>query len=453
MEKGKFVSVVNRLILPLFVGSFIVAEEGSTARDSEVAYGKQNTLWIKPNKNEEYRLCMKRGRAFQPYEVQLLKNIIKEIDEIDFMQLENANFEHALQEKAIEKAMCEVVCGSASETMLGIIIELENWSYRTYEGKKINFGVVIDTSSDEEKNEQLHYTKMFSNDFFMLLADGEKAYAEFNKFGYFKGCTTLERLRNYATVTPNEFENISKYCGDKRIGIVLTEFGDILIFNNRKLMFAKRKNKWNIYSHEEVIQLLSYRFANSLKDVRRSVYLTALDCSYNYSGGILVYLRKDATKDALVHISSRDILTEEHFDLKKDISFEENGEKGELTKIMKLSNYYAGTYEDFLVRNNCEKTIALRKLIAGRKFYELSRTLRADLVAMDGALIIDYDGTIIAAGAILKIDAGSTNGGGRLAATKTLAKHGITIKISQDGTMQGFCSDKKLGIKPLFIVN
>lgn len=452
MVKEKFVEVVNRLILPLFVGSFITGEEESSTRESEVAYGKQNTLWIKPNKNEEYRLCLKRGRAFQPYEVLLLKYIFKEIDDIDMLGIDNPNYEATLQDRAIEKAMCEVISESAGETMLGIITELEKWSYRTYEGNKINFGVVIDTSADEEHSEFLHYSKIFDKDFFVLLSDGKKSYVEFNRSGYFKGCTTLQRLRNYATITPNEFDSIAKYCGDKRIGIILTENGDILIFKNRNLMFAKRKNRWNIYSHEEVIQLLSYR-SSSNKDVRRSVYLTALDCSYNYTGGILIYLKRDMTDDALMHVGSKDILTEEHFEMKKARALEEASERQDVKKIMQRTNYYAGTYQDFLERNNCYKTIALRKLIAGKKFYELTRKMREDLVALDGALIIDYDGTIIAAGAILKIEAGST-GGGRLAATRTLAKYGVTIKISQDGIMQGFCNDKKNNeIKQLFIVN
>ncbi len=454
MVKEKFVEVVNKLILPLFVGSTITGEAESSARDSEIAYGKQNSLWIKPNKNEEYRLCLKRGRAFQPYEVLLLKNIFKEIDEIDTLNLENPNYEHTLQERAIEKAMCEVVSGTASETMLGIITEIEKWSYRTYEGRKINFGIVIDISVDEENNPFLHYSKIIEQDFFVLLSDGKKSYVEFNRSGYFKGCTTLEKLRNYATISPNEFENIAKYCGDKRIGIILTENGDLLIFKNRTLMFAKRKNHWNIYSHEEVIQLLSYRSSQSIKDVRRSVYMTALDCSFNYSGGILIYLKKDMVDDALVHISSKDILTEEHFELKKENVIYGASEKEDVKKIMEVTNYYAGTYEDFLERNNCVKTIALRKLIADKKFYELTRKQREDLVALDGALIIDYDGTIVAAGAILKIEAGSSGGGGRLAATRSLAKYGVTIKISQDGMMQGFCNDKKQGgVKQLFIVN
>ena len=56
---------------------------------------------------------------------------------------------------------------------------------------------------------------------------------------------------------------------------------------------------------------------------------------------------------------------------------------------------------------------------------------------MDGATILDYQGNVIAAGAIVKVGAGS-EGGGRLAAAKALSKYGLAIKISSDGGIRGF---------------
>ena len=73
-------------------------------------------------------------------------------------------------------------------------------------------------------------------------------------------------------------------------------------------------------------------------------------------------------------------------------------------------------------------------------------------MGMDGATVIDSDGTIVAVGAILKIEAGS-DGGGRLAAATTLSRYGIAIKISQDGILKAFYSDRKNGkVKVLFTV-
>jgi hypothetical protein len=65
--------------------------------------------------------------------------------------------------------------------------------------------------------------------------------------------------------------------------------------------------------------------------------------------------------------------------------------------------------------------------------------VRAELLALDGATIIDHLGALLAVGAIVQIQAGST-GGGRLAAAKTLAGLGLGVKISQDGQVRGFDS-------------
>ena len=102
--------------------------------------------------------------------------------------------------------------------------------------------------------------------------------------------------------------------------------------------------------------------------------------------------------------------------------------------------------------DKCAKTATLKKLIAGRKFQELDRKFRQELIAIDGAVIVDYDGKILAVGAIVKIEAGSS-GGGRLAAAKTLSNYGISIKISNDGVMTGFKMDRnKLRARAIFII-
>ena len=109
-------------------------------------------------------------------------------------------------------------------------------------------------------------------------------------------------------------------------------------------------------------------------------------------------------------------------------------------------------FEDFIKDEKCIKISNLRKIINGRKFNELDRNLRKELVAIDGATVIDSDGDIIAVGAIIKIEAGST-GGGRLAATKTLSKYGVALKISADGSIEGYHFDKnKNKTKPLFFL-
>jgi hypothetical protein len=61
------------------------------------------------------------------------------------------------------------------------------------------------------------------------------------------------------------------------------------------------------------------------------------------------------------------------------------------------------------------------------------------MAALDGATIIDYQGNVLAAGAIVKLrGAGSPHGGARKAAAKTLGEYGLAIKVSSDGAITGF---------------
>lgn len=452
MEKQEFYKVVNKLILPLFTGSVIEGEQESSSRDSEVAFEKRNTLLIKSSKTDEYRLILKRGRPFQPFEVNLLKSILGELEQISALGIQEESFTKVLQENAIEKAICDSICdGESAKSMFGIINHLENWSARTYEGSRVAIGIILNLSS-EAQDGGLNYEEVMNQDFFSLLSDGEQSYVEFDKKGNLLGYVQLDKVKKVPCIAPCPYEMLARYCNERRIGIVLTTYGDLLIFKNRNLLFAKRLGDWNVYSHEEVIQLLSNRGNYSLKDIRRSVYYTALDTSFAYCGGCLVYLNKDGVQGALAHINAHDILSEKYYEMKKNIEIENAINSGNKKLLALVESRYSLSYEEFLKQNNCVKSRTVRRIIGNKPFHELSRKLRSEIVGMDGATIVDSDGTVVATGAILKIEAGS-EGGGRLAAATTLGKYGVSIKISQDGLMKAFFPEKKTGkVKSLFAV-
>lgn len=456
MVKEEFRRVTEKLILPLFTGSFISGEEISTPRDSEVAFGEKNSILIKPIKQADYRLVINRIQPFKSGEISLLKSIIRQFEEISTIEIGDENYISLLQSHAIEKSICETLAedAGATTTLLGIIAEIEKWASRTYEGRKVSFGIIINQMQDlSTELSKINYVDIMSQDFFALLSDGIHSYVEFGKNGNLLGYVQLSKIKMATTVAPYDFELVARYCNDKKIGLVLTHEGDILVFKNRQLMFAKRRGVWNVYSHEEVIQLLSGRRENySLKEIRRSIYLTALDSSFVYNGGCLVYLDKGQAENALMHINEHDILNEKYYEMKKSLEIQYASKLYNLQNLAAVEALYSQPYETFLMNEKCNKAMAIRKIISNRPFHQLHRRLRQELVSMDGATIVDFDGTIIAVGAILKIEAGSV-GGGRLAAAMTLAKYGISIKISQDGTMQGFYNDRKTGrAKVLFNV-
>ena len=126
MEKSEFYRVVEKLILPLFTGSFIEGEEESYSRDSEVAFGKRNSLLIKPSKTDDYRLILKRGQPFQTFEINLLKSVLSELNKISLLNLEDESYISVLQDNAIEKSICAAVSDEeTANSMFGILNYLE----------------------------------------------------------------------------------------------------------------------------------------------------------------------------------------------------------------------------------------------------------------------------------------------------------------------------------------
>ena len=97
--------------------------------------------------------------------------------------------------------------------------------------------------------------------------------------------------------------------------------------------------------------------------------------------------------------------------------------------------------DDRLLLRRTSKSRAIAKAVESRKFHKLDRKLRQELVAIDGATVLDYEGRVLAVGAILKIEGGST-GGGRTAAATRLGKLGLGIKVSQDSGITGYRSTR-----------
>ena len=445
MTKEEFYDIVEKLIVPLFTGSYLAGEENSTPRDLEVALGKGSSILLKPSKMDEYRLVLKRGQAFKSFEVGLIKEIINEMNLISQSNFEDQTYVEKMRDLAVEKALVDSIASSASSTILGIINGMEKWSARTYEGAEVNLGVMINLSEHADDDSSVHYSSILANDFISLFTDGMTSFMEFDASGYLLGYVNLKNPRSVATISPYRYERGARVCNDRRVGLVLTKRGDILVFYERQLVFAKRNGNWCVFSHDEIVRLLQNNVSYTAKIIRKAIYNTALDCSFAYNGACIVYLNNDQTENALMRINAKDIVTEEHFEIKKQLELEEAGKLYNIANSKELIDQYSVSYQEFLDKNKLSKTKTLRKIIAGKKLFELDRKFIEEMMSIDGATIIDHDGTIIAVGAIVKIDAGS-EGGGRLAAAKTMARYGVAIKVSQDGILEGFTLDKKKNV-------
>lgn len=446
MIKSRFLEFVHDYILKMFTGSEIVGEEESSSRDNIIAQGEAGAIKVKFDRTDNYRIIIKRAQPFKSLEISLIKSIIEESQKINDLNIKE-DYRKGLKNIVIEKAICRSLSNSCAKTLAVILREMSYWGQRTYEGNRITLGCIVNNKKVGSKtNQNLHVSKLFEKDFSALLSDGKNSFIEISADGFFVDHINFSKAIDYSLYAPYENLELANLSTGSKIGICLNCEGEVLIFKNKSLVFAKKSGVWICFSHEEIVGKLA-EHAGEYEDVRKAIYLSALDTSFNRCGGCIVHVNSGDSKNVLKHIDVADVLIRDCYDHLQQ-------EKINQSFFVKLDENVSEipSFDEFLYEERSAKSAALIKLIRGRKFQELDRKFRQEIIAIDGATIIDYDGTIIAAGAIIKIEAGST-GGGRLAAAKTLSNYGISIKISNDGSMQGFKVDKnKLRAKLIFVI-
>jgi hypothetical protein len=195
------------------------------------------------------------------------------------------------------------------------------------------------------------------------------------------------------TFAPNRFGPIASWCDTpKRVALVLTRSGDLLIFKDRRLQFAKRRGSWRYYTHTPIVS----RLGAGRKALRTAVYESCLDVSFARTGGCIAVL--NATEEGRL---PRFVINAEMLETAKRTH----------TKLLRST---------------------IRK-----RFHLLDRRLRQELISLDGAVVLRHSGEVLAVGTIVRVPSGS-KGGGRLAAAMQLSKLGLGVKISADGPVIGY---------------
>ena len=448
MDKNQFIEFLKSIVLSIFTGSEIVGEEESSPRDALVAMGTAGSLLVKFQKTDETRLVIKRSQPFKNFEVNLVRSIVSELLEIYNNDFGKEGYRPVLQQHIIEEAICKSVSESSYETILSIVREITKWGNRTYEGQRALFGfVVCNIKASKQVNPNLHITKILNENFGAVIANGMQTCLKISSDGYLLNFLSVPDSKETNINAPYDYIDMANVCSGSRVGVALSRTGDVLLFHQKNLVFAKKCGVWTRYSHEEIINRIADKTSEVADSTRKAIYLSALDVSYARTGGCVVHLDKDQDENVLKHIDESDLLLENYYikkcEQKNKLSFFTEGE-GDAPEIE--------PYQEFIKQAKCVKTANLIKVINGRKFYELDRKLRQELLSVDGATIINNDGEILAVGAIILIETGGFSGG-RLAASKTLSKYGVALKISADGQIQGFKMDRhKLRSVPIFML-
>jgi hypothetical protein len=407
MEEELLRQIADGSLLPLFSGAVILPDSKVSRGGNCVAFIDPCTIEFKISTSDSYRLRMRRSQPFAQQssggvtEKTVVDAFVRVLREIAPGLEKNYGDDllSTFQRRVVAKAATD---SDEDKILLQAIDQLALWATRQYEGHPIVSAIGF---VPELTNPLVTFRDVCRTDFGAVLSNGFDTLLSFDSQGNFIGHIPLVQTAHAPSFAPYRQGPVAEWATDGKIALVLNRLGEILLFKDQKLLFARRSGIWHFLTHEPVLsQMGRYNL-----DVRHAVYESCLDASFARTGACI----------GLVNA-------------------------GHLSKWREL----ATSRDDHLDAQTSVKAKAIRQMVGDKPFQKLDRRLRQELLAIDGATLLNHNGNVLAVGAILKISGGST-GGGRLAAAKAISNFGLGIKVSQDGGIRGFRDGKD---EPKFFV-
>lgn len=415
-------------------------------------------IYIASHKKSAFKL--EYNRKISESEIRLARRIIDEFGRISkfWWKSGKPHLPYPTEEIAqkiylmtLQRGICSWLTGDGYKNaqIIRLFDLLERWTVKTYEGKKVTFGILINRK-EKSKNVDCDFIRFMEEDYSALLTDCINSVVEIDKMGNLirYHSITENNCINQVTLSPKmpyRFASVLyHFVNSHIIGVFLLNNGDIILSENGQIRFIKRNLHWINMSYEAFMNATqklhidnNVLLVNCSQILLDAIYATTLDVSFAHTGGII------AVVDKIDTLKENGILS--NVDNVKYIASDLENEKTNDQKIK--DELLKDIPEDKQTRQilaDIDKRILKRKiiisLINGKKFYELDRKLRAELIAMDGACIMTNDGEIYSFGAIIQNDSGSS-GGGRGAAAKKLSKNGMALKISADGYIEMYIQE------------
>lgn len=397
MDQEVLRNLAEEFLRPLFSGATLLQDaETSNARENRVAFSDPCTISFKIESADNYRLRMRRCQPFASLsgakvtEHAVVRAFVQVVASIqDGLQSSyGSDLRKTFSRRVIANAVAE---SNAESFVLAVIDQLTQWAGQQYEGKPLSATVGLTPGGGVSA---VLFEDVCREPLSAVLSNGFDTLISCTDSGCIVGHESLDVPESAPPFAPLRYAPVAQWADQGRLVLALNRAGEILVFRDRELCFARRNGQWHFLTHEPVLKQMC---GPDSEDVRRAVYASCLDASFARTGACI------------------SIVTSAH----------------------RRAWRQAVSSADYLSPATTTKTKMLATLICGRAFQDLDRRLRQELLAIDGATLIDHNGAILTVGAIVKVPGGSA-GGGRLAAAMELSRFGIGIKVSQDGGIRGF---------------
>jgi hypothetical protein len=392
--------IVDGQLCPMFPGSSVDDFPIPSGADQpRVVESDESTLLLQPRGIRTFQLQLHGGHPFDTMQKRVIRSFVEAVADI-LPEVDKPYF-------PILRKYCdqEVVARSVKEKIVDdslvplILDTLDTWASQTYEGGRIAAAIGIDARPDVNAISKIHFSEFLSKDFTKVLTNGLDVLLVLSPSGHVvehlalpKECETESLPPPFA---PVRTALIARWSQKGRVAFILNRLGEILVLANSRLRFVKRRGTWYHLAHESFVRSMS---SIAKPQVLRAVYETCLDVAFGRHGGCIA-IAADAKRAVLDKCLPSDELI--------------SAQKKERTRVL----------------DHC----------VGERFQELPRLRRLAVASADGAVILAQDGTLLAAGSIVRVKGGSDSGGRRAAAIE-LSRAGMAVKVSADGGMICFGS-------------
>lgn len=387
-------SIVERELVPLLPGAELQpGVKGATSARGTVVKLASNALGLRSHTTVADLLEVRRAQPFSKPEIALARQFLVELAGI--APHHGAYFFPEATAAAVRRTVVRSLRNPNEVLLLRVLGELESLAAQTYEGHRIAVVFGLDSKA---RGKGVPLDTIWGEDFGKVLTGSIETMITVSSDGFISEFLDLYPNAS-CSFAPQYSRTIAEWCTGDRVVVSLNRNGEILLFREKCLVFAWRRGRWRHFVHEPILGQMQNV---SNKELRRCIYETCLDVSFGRTGGCI------------------GVMLEKHASL--------------LPSLVKDP--------DRLPQGTSAKARVLTELLADkqRQFKSLPRRLRQAMAAIDGALVLDHRGKVLAVGAIVTVDSGS-DAGARKAAAKAVAKMGFGVKISADGAVTGFCGD------------
>ena len=154
---------------------------------------------------------------------------------------------------AVQRGICHWIADNCAEKVEHLLIILENWSNKTYEGKKVPFAFVVDTIRNDGS---FDYIDFLYEEYSATFTDGITSIVELDrelKFHKYKSLTENNIINSTdITYSPYRFAQVIMGFtkGKSKVGVILLTSGDIILIKDGKIELIKRDGNWINFNND-----------------------------------------------------------------------------------------------------------------------------------------------------------------------------------------------------------